>query len=76
MFIFNGDGFSENPLTGEELKKLRHMQNEVTKAWPFLSHLVTVASAVSIINNVLKVVIPVMAAAAIIGAYLKTQGVI
>lgn len=74
--MFNGDGFSENPLTGEELRKLRHMQNEITKAWPFLSHLVTVASAVNIIHNVLKVLIPVLAAAAVLGAYLKTQGVI
>lgn len=74
--MFDGNGFSENPLTGEELKKLRHMQNEVVKAWPFLSHLVVVASAINIIHNVLKILVPVLAAAAILGAYLKTQGVV
>lgn len=74
--MFNGDGFSETPLTGEELKRLRHMQTDVSKAWPFLSQLVTVANAIDIIHRALKILLPVLGIAAALGAYLKTQGVI
>ena len=73
--MFDGKGYSENPLTGAELARLRHMTNEIAESWPSLSRLVTVVRAMAIIHDVIRVMTPIMVLATAIGAYLKFQGV-
>lgn len=73
---FHGKGYSDSPLTSEELSKHRHMSAEISEAWPTISQIVTVASAIKIIYNVLKIGGPVLFFMMVVGAYLKSQGVV
>lgn len=79
---FNGEGFSREPLSPEELARHRNMFHKVAENWleitpsmyQAMSEATTVIQAISIIGKAIKVGGPVLLLAAGIGAYLKSQG--
>ena len=71
---FHGEGFSKEPIEGDEAARHRHMYKEVSEEWVSIDGAATVARAIGIIANVIKVGGPVMAVMLAFGAYAKSMG--
>lgn len=71
---FDGEGFAQTPIDGEEAARHRHMYREVSREWVPISGAVTVVNAIRIIAAVIKVGGPVGLLALGAGAYAKAQG--
>lgn len=76
MEEFNGRGYDTSPITGEEAAKFRHFFLTASQDWGLIRKLLTVLHALNIIYEVVKRAGPILAATAIIGFYLKTQGLV
>lgn len=74
MGKFDGDGFSKEPIEGDEAARHRHMYKEVSDGWVNIDSTITVIRAISVLSTVMKVGGPVALTAAVTGAYLKSQG--
>lgn len=72
--LFDGEGFSQTPIDGQEAAQFRHMLHVISREWVPLSNAVTVTRAIAIIGQTIKLGVPALAGAAMLGVYLKTQG--
>jgi len=76
---FDGDGFSEKILQGEEAAKHRDMFNEVDKNWKFLEGIVSGFKGLRVLVVTIKFATPlgILAGLAIVGGWvLKARGII
>ena len=71
---FDGDGFSKEPIEGDEAARHRHMFKDVSDGWVSIGSAVAVVKAIAIVSSVIKVGGPVMVLALGVGAYAKSQG--
>jgi hypothetical protein len=71
---FGGDGFSTDPLDGEEAARHRHMFQVVDDQWVSVGDAIALIRAFSIIASILKVGGPIAIAMYALGAFAKSQG--
>ena len=74
MTNFPPNGFSREPLTGEEAARHRNALNRLDANWSVIEDAVTVSRAVGIISAMIKIGVPVALVAAGVGAYVASQG--
>ncbi len=66
---FSGKDLSQKPLTGKDAARVRHMLQEVERVWP------TIEAATTLVRA-LKYGLAIVLATSILGAALKTLGVL
>lgn len=72
--LFNGDGFSREPIEGQEAAQFRHIHHVLNREWGPLSDAVTVTRGIVILWSTIKIGGPTLLAMGALGAYLKTKG--